>query len=42
MRSAAPEGGYVFDTGGEGVYPGIDVNRLLFMIEYAKKPKNTQ
>jgi len=37
MRSAAPGGGYIFDTGGEGVYPGIDVNRLLFMVKYAKK-----
>jgi len=37
MRSAAPGGGYIFDTGGEGVYPGIDVKRLLFMVKYAKK-----
>ena len=37
MRTAAPGGGYVFDTGGEGVYPGVDPERLLYMVRYAKK-----
>ncbi len=37
MRTAAPGGGYIFDTGGEGVYPGVDPERLLYMVRCAKK-----
>jgi len=36
IYSAAPGGGYAFDVGGEA-YAGIDVNRLLYVINYAKK-----
>jgi len=36
IYSAAPGGGYAFDLGGE-TYAGIDVNRLKYTIEYAKK-----
>lgn len=37
MREAAPGGGYIFSTVGETVYPGIDMERLLFLVRYAKK-----
>jgi uroporphyrinogen-III decarboxylase len=36
IYSAAPGGGYVFDLGGE-TYAGVDVSRLKYAIEYAKK-----
>ena len=36
IYSAAPGGGYAFDLGGE-TYAGIDLNRLKYTIEYAKK-----
>jgi len=36
IYAAAPGGGYAFDFGGE-VYAGIDINRLKYAIQYAKK-----
>jgi uroporphyrinogen-III decarboxylase len=36
INAAAPGGGYFFDIGGE-TYAGIDVDRLKYAIEYAKK-----
>jgi uroporphyrinogen-III decarboxylase len=36
IYTAAPGGGYAFDLGGE-TYAGIDLNRLKYTIEYAKK-----
>jgi uroporphyrinogen-III decarboxylase len=36
IRAAAPGGGYVFDCGGE-TYAGIDPERLVYMVRYAKK-----
>lgn len=37
IRTAAPGGGYIFDVSGEGVMPKIDVDKLLYMVKYAKK-----
>lgn len=36
IRSAAAGGGYILDCGGE-TYAGIDPDRLIYMVRYAKK-----
>ena len=36
MASAAPGGGYIFDVGGE-LYAGVDPEKVVFMVKYAKK-----
>ncbi|MGQ9515574.1 MAG: uroporphyrinogen decarboxylase family protein [Thermoproteota archaeon] len=36
IRAAAPGGGYIFDCGGE-TYAGIDPEKMIYMIRYAKK-----